>query len=143
MRGCVYSRQIGNNNGTCLLYTSFLGLRTLTVISDAERMIKARMPDFSMDEVPYDDADVFKMLCAGETEGVFQMESAGMTQAFVGLQGSSFEDIIAIISLYRPGPMASIPTYISNRHHTGNVQYTTPQLAHILDVTNGLSLIHI
>lgn len=120
-----------------LLKMDFLGLRTLTVISDAERMIKARMPDFSMDEVPYDDADVFKMLCAGETEGVFQMESAGMTQAFVGLQGSSFEDIIAIISLYRPGPMESIPTYISNRHHPGNVQYKTPQLEHILDVTNG------
>ena len=120
-----------------LLKMDFLGLRTLTVISDAERMIKARMPDFSMDKVPYDDADVYKMLCAGETEGVFQMESAGMTQAFVGLQGSSFEDIIAIISLYRPGPMESIPTYISNRHHPGNVQYKTPQLEHILDVTNG------
>ena len=65
------------------------------------------------------------------------MESAGMTQAFVGMQGSSFEDIIAIISLYRPGPMESIPTYISNRHHPGNVQYKTPQLEHSLDVTNG------
>lgn len=120
-----------------LLKMDFLGLRTLTVIDDAEKMIRKREPGFSMDAVPYDDQCVYAMLNAGETEGVFQMESGGMTQAVMGLQSKSLEDIIAIISLYRPGPMESIPTYIANRHNPGNVKYKTPQLEHILDVTNG------
>ena len=120
-----------------LLKMDFLGLRTLTVIDDAEKMIRKREPGFSMDAVPYDDKRVYAMLNAGETEGVFQMESGGMTQAVMGLQSKSLEDIIAIISLYRPGPMESIPTYIANRHNPGNVKYKTPQLEHILDVTNG------
>ena len=93
-----------------LLKMDFLGLRTLTVIDDAEKMIRKREPGFSMDAVPYDDQRVYAMLNAGETEGVFQMESGGMTQAVMGLQSKSLEDIIAIISLYRPGPMESIPT---------------------------------
>ena len=120
-----------------LLKMDFLGLRTLTVIDDAEKMIRKREPGFSMDAVPYDDQRVYAMLNAGETEGVFQMESGGMTQAVMGLHSTSLEDIIAIISLYRPGPMESIPTYIANRHNPGNVKYKTPQLEHILDVTNG------
>ena len=120
-----------------LLKMDFLGLRTLTVIDDAEKMIRKREPGFSMDAVPYDDQRVYAMLNAGETEGVFQMESGGMTQAVMGLQSKSLEDIIAIISLYRPGPMESIPTYIANRHNPGNVKYKTPQLEHILDVSNG------
>ena len=120
-----------------LLKMDFLGLRTLTVIDDAEKMIRKREPGFSMDAVPYDDQRVYAMLNAGETEDVFQMESGGMTQAVMGLQSKSLEDIIAIISLYRPGPMESIPTYIANRHNPGNVKYKTPQLEHILDVTNG------
>lgn len=120
-----------------LLKMDFLGLRTLTVIDDAEKMIRKREPGFSMDAVPYDDQRIYAMLNAGETEGVFQMESGGMTQAVMGLQSKSLEDIIAIISLYRPGPMESIPTYIANRHNPGNVKYKTPQLEHILDVTNG------
>ena len=120
-----------------LLKMDFLGLRTLTVIDDAEKMIRKREPGFSMDAVPYDDQRVYAMLNAGETEGVFQMESGGMTQAVMGLQSKSLEDIIAIISLYRPGPMESIPTYLANRHNPGNVKYKTPQLEHILDVTNG------
>ena len=120
-----------------LLKMDFLGLRTLTVIDDAEKMIRKREPGFSMDAVPYDDQRVYAMLNAGETEGVFQMESGGMTQAVMGRQSKSLEDIFAIISLYRPGPMESIPTYIANRHNPGNVKYKTPQLEHILDVTNG------
>ena len=120
-----------------LLKMDFLGLRTLTVIHDAEQMIRQEQPEFSVSDVPYDDASVFAMLNNGETEGVFQMESGGMTQALVGLQAKNIEDIIAIISLYRPGPMDSIPTYIANRHNPGNIKYKTPQLAHILDVTNG------
>ena len=120
-----------------LLKMDFLGLRTLTVIDDAQKMVQKEQPDFSIEAIPYDDSAVYEMLCAGETEGVFQLESAGMTQTFVGLQGKNLEDIIAIISLYRPGPMESIPTYIANRHHPDNVRYKTPQLEHILNVTNG------
>lgn len=120
-----------------LTYSYFLGLRTLTVIRDAEKMIQKQSPDFSMDRISYEDSAVFEMLNRGETQGVFQMESAGMTQAFVNLRGRSVEDIIAIISLYRPGPMESIPTYIANRHHPEGVKYKTPQLEHILNVTNG------
>lgn len=120
-----------------LTYSYFLGLRTLTVISDAEKMIRKVTPEFSIETISYDDPAVFQMLNAGETEGVFQMESSGMTQAIVGLKAKSIEDIIAIISLYRPGPMESIPTYIANRHDPSNIRYKTPQLAHILDVTNG------
>ena len=120
-----------------LLKMDFLGLRTLTVIDDAEKMIRRREPDFSMDAISYEDQSVYDMLNAGETEGVFQMESGGMTQVVVGLKSRSLEDIIAIISLYRPGPMESIPTYIANRHNPENVRYKTPQLEHILNVTDG------
>ncbi len=120
-----------------LLKMDFLGLRTLTVINDAEKMIRRREPEFTMDRISYDDQSVYAMLNAGETCGVFQMESGGMTQVVVGLQSKSIEDIIAVIALYRPGPMESIPTYIANRHIPGNVRYKTPQLEHILDVTNG------
>ena len=120
-----------------LLKMDFLGLRTLTVINDAEKMVCRREPDFSVDKIPYDDQSVFAMLNAGDTSGVFQLESSGMTQVVVGLQSKSVEDIIAVIALYRPGPMESIPTYLANRHTPGNVRYKTPQLEHILDVTNG------
>lgn len=77
------------------------------------------------------------MLGQGETEGVFQLESSGMKQVLVGLQPQNLEDVIALISLYRPGPMDSIPTYLRNRHEPEKISYKTPQLAHILDVTNG------
>lgn len=120
-----------------LLKMDFLGLRTLTVIDDAEKMIQKQNPSFSMQAISYEDQSVYAMLNAGETEGVFQMESGGMTRVVVDLQAKSIEDIIAVIALYRPGPMESIPTYIANRHTPGNVQYKTPQLEHILDVTNG------
>lgn len=76
------------------------------------------------------------MLGQGETEGVFQLESSGMKQVLVGLQPQNLEDVIALISLYRPGPMDSIPTYLRNRHEPDKISYKTPQLAHILDVTN-------
>ena len=81
--------------------------------------------------------DTYKMLGQGDTEGVFQLESSGMKQVLVGLQPQNLEDVIALISLYRPGPMDSIPTYLRNRHEPDKISYKTPQLAHILDVTNG------
>ncbi len=120
-----------------LLKMDFLGLRTLTVISDAEKMVQRDHPDFSMSAIPPDDRDVFRMLAAGQTEGVFQFESGGMRNVLVGLGPESIEDLIAVISLYRPGPMDSIPKYIENRHHPERVTYKDPKLAPILDVTYG------
>ncbi len=122
-----------------LLKMDFLGLRTLTVIHDAEEMIRAtENPDFSMDTAPVDDKAVFEMLSAGDTCGTFQFESAGMRQVLMGLKPRDVEDLIAVISLYRPGPMDSIPEYIRNRHDPGHISYSTPRLKPILDVTNGV-----
>ena len=120
-----------------LLKMDFLGLRTLTVISDAEKMIRRYQPDFSISQIPPDDEKVFQMLSAGLTEGVFQFESGGMRNVLVGLRPESIEDLIAVISLYRPGPMDSIPKYIENRHHPEKVTYKHPKLVSILDVTYG------
>ena len=120
-----------------LLKMDFLGLRTLTVIHDTETAVRLRKPEFRVANIDYDDADTYAMLANGETEGVFQMESTGMTQVLVSLHPKNLEDLIALISLYRPGPMDSIPTYLRNRREPDKVTYKTPQLAHILDVTNG------
>ncbi len=120
-----------------LLKMDFLGLRTLTVIRDAENEIKRSVPDFSIEKLDYDDAPTYAMLGQGDTEGVFQLESTGMKQVLIGLQPKNLEDVIALISLYRPGPMDSIPTYLRNRHQPDKISYKAPQLAHILDVTNG------
>lgn len=120
-----------------LLKIDFLGLRNLTVMRDAEQKIKKRVPGFSMDRISYDDPDVFKMLARGETVGVFQFESGGMTSTIMRLVPENLEDLIAVIALYRPGPMESIPNYIRNRHNPENIKYDTPLLKPILDVTYG------
>ena len=120
-----------------LLKMDFLGLRNLTVIRDAEEQIRRRIPDFSMDKVPDDDPQTFQMLAEGKTQGVFQLESAGMTGVCVGMKASSIEDITAIVALYRPGPMDSIPTFIENKLNHRKVTYKTPKLEPILKVTYG------
>ncbi len=120
-----------------LLKMDFLGLRTLTVISDAEKMIKKNNPDFSIENIDINDKATFDMLSTGDTAGVFQFESAGMKRVLSGLKPDSMEDLIAVISLYRPGPMDSIPTYIRNRHNPSKITYKTPFLKDILDVTYG------
>ena len=120
-----------------LLKMDFLGLRNLTVIADCEKMIRAYEPDFSINSIPLDDKAVFAMLGEGRAEGVFQFESAGMRQVLVQLGPVSVEDLIAVISLYRPGPMESIPKYIENRHNPAGITYRHPLLKPILDVTNG------
>lgn len=120
-----------------LLKMDFLGLRTLTVISDAEKMIRKKHPDFRADEISLEDKAVYKMLSEGKTDGVFQFESAGMRQMLIGLQPESLEDLIASISLYRPGPAKSIPVYTQNRHNPALVSYKTPALKPILNVTYG------
>ena len=120
-----------------LLKIDFLGLRNLTVIRDAVENIRKTNPDFTMDNLPLDDPAVYKMLSMGETSGVFQLESGGMTSTIMRLVPEKIEDIIAVIALYRPGPMDSIPTYIQNRHNPEKVVYKHPLLKPILEVTYG------
>ena len=120
-----------------LLKMDFLGLRNLTVIHDAERMIRRREPDFRIENISYADQAVYDMISTGNTDGVFQFESGGMKNVLVQLKPEAFEDLIAVISLYRPGPMDSIPTYIRNRHHPEQITYKHPLLEPILNVTNG------
>ena len=120
-----------------LLKMDFLGLRNLTVIRDAEQQIQQIEPGFSMDKVPDDDPETFRMLTEGKTQGVFQLESAGMTGVCVNMKASSIEDITAIVALYRPGPMDSIPTFIANKLNHRKVTYKTPLLEPILKVTYG------
>ena len=120
-----------------LLKMDFLGLRNLTVIRDAERQIQQFDPSFSMANVPDDDPETFKMLTEGKTQGVFQLESAGMTSVCVGMKADSIEDITAIVALYRPGPMDSIPKFIENKLNHKKVTYQCPELEPILKVTYG------
>ena len=120
-----------------LLKMDFLGLRNLTVIRDAEEQIQKLHPEFAMANIPDDDPETFQMLTEGKTQGVFQLESAGMTGVCVNMKASSIEDITAIVALYRPGPMDSIPTFIANKLDSRKVTYKTPLLEPILKVTYG------
>ncbi len=120
-----------------LLKMDFLGLRTLTVIEDTCKLIRSNVPSFSLDDIDIDDKKVYEMMASAQTEGVFQFESPGMRSVLSGLGPQSLEDMIAVISLYRPGPMDSIPTYIKNRHNPDKIVYKTPRLKGILDVTYG------
>ena len=120
-----------------LLKMDFLGLRNLTVIHDAEEEIRKLVPDFAVDKIPDNDPETFSMLAEGKTQGVFQLESAGMTSVCVNMRASSIEDITAIVALYRPGPMDSIPTFIANKLDSRKVTYKTPLLEPILKVTYG------
>ena len=120
-----------------LLKMDFLGLRNLTVIDDAVKLIKEKEPDFNIDNISYEDKAVFEMMSQGNSEGVFQFESQGMKNVLTQLKPESLEDMIAVISLYRPGPMDSIPTYIENRRNPAKVKYKHPLLKNILDVTYG------
>ena len=120
-----------------LLKMDFLGLRNLTVIADAEKMIRRHTPDFDIEKVDMNDKATYEMLGRGSTMGVFQLESAGITNVVTGLQPQSIEDITAVVALYRPGPMQSIPRYIECRHHPEKVTYKHPLLEPILKVTYG------
>ncbi len=121
-----------------LLKMDFLGLRNLTVIRDALELIEKDYGvtiDFA--RMGYDDPAVYEMIASGNTDGVFQLESGGMTQFMKNLKPTCFEDVVAGISLYRPGPMDSIPKYIENKKNPDKIKYVTPELAPILDVTYG------
>ncbi len=120
-----------------LLKMDFLGLRTLTVIKDTEKIINRAEPGFRVEDIDLYDAEVFAMMAKGQTQGVFQYESVGMKNVLMQLKPDSIEDLIAVISLYRPGPMSSIPQYIENRHHPDKIKYKHPLLEDILAVTYG------
>ena len=120
-----------------LLKMDFLGLRNLTIIEDAQQEVRKMHPDFDIDKVPQDDPLTFAMLAEGKTQGVFQMESAGMTGVCINMKPTSIEDLTAIVALYRPGPMDSIPTFIANKLDHRKITYKTPHLEPILKVTYG------
>ena len=120
-----------------LLKMDFLGLRNLTVLDDAVKMVQKQQPDFRLEDIPDDDMPVYQMLSEGKTSGVFQMESAGMTGVCVGLKPKSIEDICAIIALYRPGPMDSIPKFLACAQNPALVTYKHPALEPILSNTYG------
>ncbi len=120
-----------------LLKMDFLGLRNLTVIHETERLIQNVQPDFSVDNIDFNDQKVFSLLSKGQTQGVFQLESEGIKQVLRKMQPRSLEDIIAVISLYRPGPMDSIPRYIDNKNNPDKIVYKDARLQQILGVTYG------
>ena len=120
-----------------LLKMDFLGLRNLTVLDDAVKMVQRSQPDFTLNSIPMDDEATFAMLTQGRTSGVFQMESTGMTGVCLGLKPHNIEDITAIIALYRPGPMESIPRFIACKHDPRLISYKHPSLEPILSVTYG------
>ena len=121
-----------------LLKMDFLGLRTLTVIDKCEKLIRRSDPDFRIQNIDYDDPDTFAMFGRGETEGIFQFENPGLRAIMMPFQPTQLEDLIALTSLYRPGPMDAIPTYVRNRQNPSLISYKTPELKDILDVTYGV-----
>ena len=121
-----------------LLKMDFLGLRTLTVIDDAVKLVRDNYSvSLDMDRIDYDDKGVLDLISSGKTEGIFQLESAGMKSFMKELQPESLEDIIAGISLYRPGPMDFIPAYIKGKNDKSSIVYDCPQLEPILAPTYG------
>ncbi len=120
-----------------LLKMDFLGLRTLTVIRDTLDMLAAEGVHLTPEQIPLDDPEVYRMISQGDTDGVFQLESGGMRVFLQSMKPAGFEDVIAAISLYRPGPMDSIPRYIAGKNDPSTVRYLSPLLKPILDVTYG------
>ncbi len=133
-------------NMTCveqvgLIKFDFLGLRTLTVMADAEAMIReTKSPEFRYEQIPLDDEKTFEMLCAGDTEGVFQVESSGMTDLVMRQKPASFDDVPPLIALYRPGPLGSgmVDDYINRRNGVTRVEYAIPELEELLSPTLGV-----
>ncbi len=124
-----------------LIKFDFLGLRTLTIIAGAEKHIRAGgFPDFSIETIPLDDEPSYDLLCQGDTEGVFQMESSGMTDLVSKLKPRSFKEVIPLIALYRPGPLGSgmVDDYVSRKHGVTKVEYLVPELEELLEETLGV-----
>ncbi|HXQ82624.1 MAG TPA: DNA polymerase III subunit alpha [Xanthobacteraceae bacterium] len=121
-----------------LVKFDFLGLKTLTVLDLAVKLVRRRGVDIDLTKLPLDDAKSYEMMTRGETVGVFQVESAGMRRALIDMRPDRFEDIIALVALYRPGPMANIPTYCARKHALERADYIHPKLEPILRETYGV-----
>jgi DNA polymerase III subunit alpha len=121
-----------------LVKFDFLGLTTLTVLDRALKLVKRRGIDIDLSNLPLDNAKSYEMLARGETVGVFQVESAGMRRALIDMRPDRFEDIIALVALYRPGPMANIPTYCARKHGIELPDFIHPKLEPILRETYGV-----
>jgi DNA polymerase-3 subunit alpha len=121
-----------------LVKFDFLGLKTLTVLDTAVRLIRKRDIDIDLSRIPLDDAKTYEMLARGETVGVFQVESQGMRRALVDMRPDRFEDLIVLVALYRPGPMANIPTYCARKLGQEQIEYLHPKLEPILAPTYGI-----
>ena len=121
-----------------LVKFDFLGLKTLTVLDTAVKLVNRRGTDLNLSRIPLDDAKSYQMLARGETVGIFQVEGQGMRRALTDMQPDRFEDIIALVALYRPGPMANIPTYCSRKRGHEPIDYTHPKLQPILEATYGI-----
>jgi len=121
-----------------LVKFDFLGLKTLTVLDRAAKLVARRLIDIDLSNLPLDDAKSYELMARGETVGVFQVESAGMRRALIDMRPDRFEDIIALVALYRPGPMANIPTYCARKHALEAPDYIHPKLEPILRETYGV-----
>ena len=121
-----------------LIKFDFLGLKTLTVINNTSKMIKETDKNFDIKKINFDDQKVFKLLSSGHTVGLFQLESSGMREALMQMKPNHLEDIIALVALYRPGPMANIPTYNDCKHGNKEPDYLHPLLEEILKPTYGV-----
>ena len=123
-----------------LVKFDFLGLKTLTVLQRAVEFIAQRGVDLDLESIPLDDAKTFEMLSNGDTVGVFQLESSGMRDVLRGLKPDRFEDIIAVVALYRPGPMENIKDYVARKHDPSQVTYMHPDLEPVLSETYGIMI---
>ncbi len=121
-----------------LIKFDFLGLKTLTVISNTQALIRKKKKDFNIENIDFDDQKVFDLLSSGKTVGLFQVESAGMREALIQMKPNHIEDIIALVALYRPGPMSNIPTYNDCKHGRQTPDYLHPLLEDILKPTYGV-----
>ena len=119
----------------------FLGLRTLTIMGEALRQINMRRGEnekLRLETIPLDDARTYELLSQGETAGVFQLESSGMRSVLRDLRPGKFEDMIAVVALYRPGPMEQIPVFIESKHGQKPIKYLHPDLEQVLKETYGV-----
>ena len=121
-----------------LIKFDFLGLKTLTVIDKAQKLIKKISPEFNIDKINYEDQKVYELLSNGKTVGLFQLESSGMKDALINMKPNRLEDIIALVALYRPGPMSNIPIYNECKHGKRDPDYLHPKLEQILKPTYGV-----
>tara|TARA_Y100000590_G_scaffold446650_1_gene580649 strand:+ start:3210 stop:6635 length:3426 start_codon:yes stop_codon:yes gene_type:complete len=121
-----------------LIKFDFLGLTTLTIIDKTRKLIEKSLPNFQLDHIPLDDKKTFKMLSLGKTTGVFQLESGGMKESLKRLKPDKFEEIIAVVALFRPGPMENIPSFCNRKHNLEKIDYFHPLLKPVLEETYGI-----